>query len=74
MDSTVIFSGLFRAFTSLVLAIHAPEMGLTVSGTIVPTGSGLAYRIATSLSWGTSDLLPTREGDTGKICTGDVCF
>lgn len=72
--NTVHFSGLFGAFSSLVVSISMPNCGLIVSGSVIPTGTGsFTYRASVSYEWGDAYLLPV-QADTGSACTGDVCY
>lgn len=73
--STVYFTGAFDAFSSLVVSINVPNCGLTVSGSLLPSGAGgFAYRASVSYEWGDTSLLPDLAGKPGTVCTGDVCF
>jgi len=73
--NTVHFSGLFDAFSSLVMSINVPDWGLTVSGSLISTGAGgFSYRLSVGYEWGDSYLLPVQTEKPGTVCTGDVCF
>ena len=73
--NTVHFSGLFEAFSSLVLSMTMPEWGLTVSGSLAPASVGLfSYRVSVSYEWGDTYLLPRRTEKPESVCTGGVCF
>ena len=73
--STVHFTGTFDAFSSLVVSINVPNCGLTVSGSLLPSGAGdSAYRASISYEWGEPSLLPDLTGKPGTVCTGNVCF
>jgi hypothetical protein len=73
--NTVHFTGLFEAFSSLVVSINVPNWGLTASGSLIPTGAGsFSYRMGISYEWGDTYLLPILTGKPGTTCTGDVCF
>ena len=73
--NTVHFTGLFDAFSSLVVSINVPDWGLTVSGSLLPTGAGgFSYRVSVGYEWGDTYLLSVLTGKPGTTCTGDVCF
>jgi len=56
--NTVHFTGLFEAFSSLVLSLHVPEWGLTVSGSLMPASAGaFSYHISVGYEWGDTYLL-----------------
>ena len=73
--NTVQFTGLFDAFSSLVVSINVPDCGLTVSGSFIPAGPGdFIYRASVSYEWGNASLLPALTGKPGTTCAGEVCF
>jgi len=73
--NTVHFTGLFEAFSSLVVSVNVPDCGLTVSGSLIPSIlGGFSYRVSVSYEWGDSYLLPDQTGKPETVCTGDVCF
>ena len=73
--NTVHFSGAFEAFASLVLSLHVPEWGLTISGSLAPASEGtFSYRINVSYEQGSTYLLPLQTEKPETVCTGGVCF
>jgi len=73
--NTVNFSGLFDAFSSLVVSISMPSCGLIVSGSLIPTGvGGFSYRASVSYEWGDTYLLPIQAEGPGSSCIGGVCY
>lgn len=73
--NTVHFDGLFEVFSSLVMSVNVPEWGLTVTGSLIPTGScSFSYRIGVSYEWGDTYLLPIHTDKPKTVCTGGVCF
>jgi len=73
--NTVQFTGLFDAFSSLVMSINVPTWRLTVSGSLIPTGAGgFSYRLSIGYEWGDTYLLPVQTEKPGLVCTGGVCF
>lgn len=75
LANTVHFGGLFDTFSSLVLSLHVPQWGLTVSGALMPAGAGaFSTRISIGYEWGDTYLLPNQSDKPEKICTGGVCF
>ena len=72
--NTVNFSGLFDAFSSLVVSISMPNCGLIVSGSLIPTGTGsFTYRASVSYEWGDTYLLPVQAEEPAS-CIGGVCY
>jgi hypothetical protein len=74
IDSTGTFAGFYEAFSSVAVSIRVPDCGLTVSGSLVPTGGGFVYRVHAEVAWGAVSLLRKQVGEPGTICTGDVCY
>ena len=73
--NTVHFSGAFEVFSSLVVSANVPEWGLTVSGSLLPTGAGsFSYRLNVSYERGSTYLLPHQTEKPETVCTGGVCF
>lgn len=73
--NTVHFTGLFDAFSSLVVSMTVPEWGLTVSGSLLPTGGGgFSYHVSVGYEWGDTYLLPNQTEKPETVCTGGVCF
>ena len=73
--NTVNFSGLFDAFSSLVVSISMQNCGLIVSGSLIPTGvGGFSYRASVSYEWGDTYLLPVQAEGPGSSCIGGVCY
>ena len=75
ISNTVHFSGVFEAFASLVLSLHVPEWGLTISGSLMPASAGaFSYRLNVSYERGNTYLLPHQTEKPETVCTGGVCF
>ncbi|MBE0636445.1 hypothetical protein IH601_10660 [Candidatus Bipolaricaulota bacterium] len=73
--STVHFSGLYEAFSALVISLTVPEWGLSASGSLIPTpAGGFTYRISVGYEWGDTYLLTEASDKPGAVCTGGVCF
>ena len=73
--NTVRLAGLFDAFSSLVVSVNVPEWGLTLSGSLLPTGaSGFSYRVSAGYEWGDAYLLPNQAEKPETVCTDSVCF
>lgn len=73
--NTVRFTGLFNAFSSLVISVNVPEWRLTVSGSLLPTGAGgFSYRVSVGYECGNAYLLPSQAGKPETVCTDGVCF
>ena len=73
--NTVHFTGVFDAFSSLVISVNVPEWGLTVSGSLLPTGAGgFSYRVSAGYEWGDAYLLPNQAEKPETVCTDSVCF
>jgi|GEM_PF-1430669 hypothetical protein len=73
--STVNFTGLYEAFSSLVVSMTVPDWRLSVSGTLIPTPvGGFSYRISLGYECGDTYLLPNTSDKAESVCTGGVCF
>ena len=71
------FAGAFSAFSSQTLSVQLPDIGITVTGTILFSPEGDAeLRFGADYAFGDLQLLPSRQaGGSGTLlCTGDTCI
>jgi len=74
--NAVRFTGAFEAFASLSLTVEVGDLGLSVTGAMLPSvdGTGFVYRIGASIFFGNGALLPPTDEGAAGFCTGGTCF
>ena len=78
ITSSTQFAGLLRAFASQALSVELPNIGITVSGTILfPTPeSNVELLFGAGYAFGDPQLLPRKRagGSESLVCSGDTCL
>ena len=68
------FAGPLKELAGVSLSLELHEIGLTVAGAAIPTGSSALYEIRASLAFGTVSLLRHVADEGGSICAGGTCY